>query len=342
MKLKWLFLGILVVFFAAGNVYGSDYSTDDCMFTGGSVSHAEPGVSQGTNYTSYDGHHHTVNDDLLYYCVGTALGGAGGGYLPAAAAGSAGRTTSTFFNSIVMPKAQNKARKKASMEAEKGFKPRAVTPAFRYEYVDLENIGDGDLSGMTAGFDWAFNNTTVGILVPYDYMDYNFITGNRIGSIIYGRYDYHVSNQLTVGASTNFNYMHTYLNSDNMDDVNLYGGGLGVTATYDAGTFVPSVAFAYQYSEDDTDMNDDHQHLIKMGLNCGYRLGDSFVLNAYGIWNYDITDYSMDADNDYFDLGGEISYNITETWGFNAGYKRILDLTDYSSDQVYIGTLWRF
>jgi hypothetical protein len=286
-------------------------------------------------------------DHLLqqHYAVADLMSGTGNGDLAASAAGPAGRTTRLFFQSVVMPTATTRAQKKAAAAGLTRM-PRTIGGTFRYENIDFENFeeGDGDIYGTNLGFDWSMDNITVGMLVPYDYLALDFANGNRIGTVLYGRYDYHITDMLTVAGSANFNYMYTDMNTGGDDDsVNMYGGGVGLSLTYDADTFIPSFGFAYQYSQDDSDYDDDYQHLVKLGFNLGTRIGEHAVVNIFTVWNYDVTSYDIDTDDDnYFDMGAEVNWNITDAWGFNIGYKKVADLDDYDSNQFYLGTIWKF
>lgn len=273
------------------------------------------------------------------------ISGVGGGDLAASAAGPAGRITRLFFQNVVMPSAMTRDQKKTAAASTVKM-PRTMGGTFRYENIDFDNLedGDGDIYGTNLGFDWTMDNVTVGMMVPYDYLALDFANGNRVGTVLYGRYDYQLTDTLTLGGSANFNYMYTDMNTAFGDDsINMYGGGAGLSLTYDADTFVPTLGFAYQYSKDDSDLDDDEQHLIKLGFNLGTRLGEKAVVNIFTVWNYDATSYNIDTvDDNYFDIGAEVNWNLTDAWGFNIGYKKVADLDDYDSNQFYLGSIWKF
>ncbi len=276
----------------------------------------------------------------------SGVAGAGGGSLAAATAGAAGRTTDLFFRNIALPRVTAKNEKAEKVEGR--LRAMDFGPVFRYEYVDFDDIGEGDITGTNLGFNWTYNNISVGVMIPYDYMTYDFdMTGNRIGTVLYGKYEYNLTNRIILSGSANFNYMHTDLNTRVMLDdhnINLFGGGVGIAATLDLDAFAPSFAFAYQYSDDDSDCVNDHQHLVKMGMNMGFRLGNKGTMNIYGILNYDITDYDTDVSDDdvYFDIGFEGGYNFTDTWGLNVGFKSVQGIDDFTSYQVYLGSIFKF
>jgi hypothetical protein len=147
-----------------------------------------------------------------------------------------------------------------------------------------------------------------------------------------------------LGFTANGNYIYTAINN-NFDDVNTYGGGIGISLTVEKELYVVSGAFSYQYNQDDSKSENDHQHLIKWGGNFGVRIGQSGVINLFGTWNYDVTSYKQAVqvtDDNYFDLGLAASWSISKTWNLNGGYKRILGLKDFESNQFFVGTLLRF
>jgi hypothetical protein len=48
------------------------------------------------------------------------------------------------------------------------------------------------------------------------------------------------------------------------------------------------------------------------------------------------------TDDQYWDLGRTASWSLTKTWNLNGGYKRILGLKDFESNQFFVGMLLRF
>ncbi|CAN2044183.1 hypothetical protein GMMP1_120025 [Candidatus Magnetomoraceae bacterium gMMP-1] len=77
-----------------------------------------------------------------------------------------------------------------------------------------------------------------------------------------------------------------------------------------------------------------------MGSNFGIRIKDNGVINLFGIWNHDVSDYDV-PDENFFDLGFEIAYNITETFSLSGGYKKVLGYENFDSDMIYLGTIFK-
>ena len=86
--------------------------------------------------------------------------------------------------------------------------------------------------------------------------------------------------------------------------------------------------------------------MVKFGPSLGYRIGSNAVVRVSGAWNNDVTDYELNINNnrddDYFDLGIEGAWYISDTWQIKGGYNRILDLDTYDGDQFYIGSNFTF
>jgi hypothetical protein len=124
------------------------------------------------------------------------------------------------------------------------------------------------------------------------------------------------------------------------DDVNTIGFGAGGSVTVNTDPVVPSVGVSYNYSHDDGETGD--YHLIKVGTNVGLVLHPRFVVTPYAIWTSDQTDYEEGDADDYFDTGVEMAYRLDTGWQFSLGYKKVVDLDNFDSDQVYLGALWKF
>lgn len=122
-----------------------------------------------------------------------------------------------------------------------------------------------------------------------------------------------------------------------------HGGGLSGSLHFIQENYEAGFGFSWQYNEDDIDMDDDHQHLIKVGTNVGGHVTDQQVINIFGVWNKDVTDYSADyGDDNYFDPGIEYRANFSGTWVFNAGYKKVFELEGYDSEMIYLGSNFIF
>ena len=100
-----------------------------------------------------------------------------------------------------------------------------------------------------------------------------------------------------------------------------------------------------QYNTDDIDRANDDQLLVKVGTNFGLKLGKRGALNLFGTWTLDVTEYDDrpgDPDDDYFDLGVDIAWNLSKTWSLSGGYKKVLGLDGFDSDLFFLGSLVRF
>jgi hypothetical protein len=279
-----------------------------------------------------------------------AVGGTGGGDLGVSTISAAGMTSSITFNQVILPKVETRSEREseqAALAQRLPRLPRTFGGMFRYEHVDFENGAsdlDGDIYATNFQMAWDIGNFSVGFLIPYEHLDLRSFNTNQIGSIFYGVYSLRLSPMYTMGFIANGNYVHSFL-EDNVQDVNTFGGGIGVSLTMDRDMFVIGGAVSYQFNGDDTSLPNDHQHLVKIGTNVGLRIGQNSVVNLFSTWNYDVTDYQQpvnNSDDNYFDLGIELSWSISRTWKLNGGYKRIIGLSDFESNQFFLGSLLRF
>jgi hypothetical protein len=279
-----------------------------------------------------------------------AFGGSGGGNLPASSISAAGVTSFTIFNQVVLPRIETETERETKQEEvarRLPRRPRTFGGMFRYENVDFDEAAsglDGNIYATSLQMAWDIENFSVGFLIPYEFLDLRRFNANLVGTIPYGQYNLRLNPVYTMGFTVNGNYIYTAIDN-NFNDVSTYGGGMGLSLTMDRDVFAVSGAFLYQYNKDDSNSENDHQHLIKFGTNVGVRISQNTVVNLFGTWNYDVTGYKQTAnvtDDNYFDLGLEASWSVSKTWNLNGGYKRILGLSDFDSNQFFVGTLLRF
>ena len=279
-----------------------------------------------------------------------AFGGSGGGDLAASTISAAGVTSFTIFSQVVLPRVESKSEQESKQEelAQRlPQRPRTFGGTLRYEHVDFEKDAsglDGNIYATNLQMAWDIENFSLGFLIPYEFLNLSSFDANMVGAIPYAQYNIQINSISTLGFTANANYIYTGINN-NFKDFNTLGGGVGLSLTIDKESFVVSGAFSYQFNKDDSDSENDHQHLIKLGGNVGVRIGQSSVVNLFGTWNNDITPYLQTlnvTDDQYWDLGIAASWSLSKTWNLNGGYKRILGLKDFESNQFFVGTLLRF
>jgi hypothetical protein len=279
------------------------------------------------------------------------FGGSGGGNLAVSSISATGVTTLLVFKELALPGAKTSTDKEAAQEEAaltQLKRPRTFGGFVRYERVDFEK-SDPDLSGNIYSTNlhmaWDIDNFSFGTLIPYDHLDLKSFDANMIGTVLYGQYKYPLNKIYSVGVTVNGNYMFMGINNKNINDVNTFGGGVSLSVTMDRELLVLGGAVSYQYNQDDSSSVNDHQHLIKLGTDVGVRIGKNAVVNLFGIWNVDPTDYKdvpRGTDHDSFDLGIEMALNLSKTWDIKGGYKEVLGLQNFASHMIFLGTLLRF
>ncbi len=253
---------------------------------------------------------------------------------------SAATSSRLVFSELVVPTMKTTAEQNR-LAAAGGV--RTFGGALRGEWVEKAGDENGLITGFSLGLAYDEDNYTVGVILPYDYLDFDSYRANRLGPILYGQYHLGLTDSLEATLTANANYLFTDLRISEAEDINTYGGGLSLGVRYSQEIFEIGVGGSYQYNQVDLDIEDDDQHLVKAGANIGVRITDNQVINLFGTWNYDFTDYEVDlVDDEYFEIGTEYRANFTETWGMNVGYRKVADLEDYDSDMVYLGSSWQF
>ncbi len=288
--------------------------------------------------------------------IGTPLGSSGGGSLAVASLSASGLTSGLVFNQLVLPEAQTATEKTAVPELLQ--RPRTVGGMFRYEHIHLHqgalnldgnsyttnlqlawDIGQSDLLGLKGEGTFSF-----GVLVPYDFLALQSFDAHIVGLVPFAQYRLRVSDTYAVAFTVNGNYAYTTLN-EHLGDFNTYGGGVSLSVTRDQDFLVVRGALSYQYNQDDTGSINNHQHLLKFGTDVSVRIGHAAIVTLFGIWNYDPTDYKNvvnKSNNNYVDLGLEGGVSLSKTWKLTGGYKTVLGLRHFDSNQVFVGSLFRF
>lgn len=293
-----------------------------------------------------ESHHYTI-DVLGISLISGVIGGTGGGDQAAAYTAPAGVTSRIVMQNLVVPAAKTRAEQKKENIRKALNMARTYGAALSWEDVDFDNSGEnGDLYGANIGMGWDNDNISYGFMLPYDYLDFDSFDAHRIGLIGFGQYHLKISDSLSTSFTGHLNYTYTDIDLDNgdNDDVNMFGGGLSAAITLDKDLFITTVGVSYLYNTDDSNADEDEQHLIKLGTNIGVRNGDNGVFNVFAIWNTDITDYdnNADVDEDYYEFGVEGSFTLSDTFGLTLGYKKVIELKGFDADQVYIGSTWKF
>lgn len=274
------------------------------------------------------------------------IGGVGNGDTASAYTSAAGVTSRMVFQNLVIPAAKTRTEQKKD-EALKAFgKARTIGASLSWEDVDFDASGEnGDIYGANVGLAWDQDSLSYGFILPYDYLDFGSFDAQRIGLIGFGQFHQPVTDNLSACVTGHLNYSYTDLDFDAGDgeDVNMYGGGLSGAVSYNKDLYILSAGVSYLYNSDDSDVDEDEQHLVKTGINAGIRNGDNGVINVFAVWNIDITDYATDPeDDDYYEVGFESSFSLSDTFGLTLGYKKVLELENFDADQIYLGSLWKF
>lgn len=304
--------------------------------------------------------------DLTALLQALGLSGAGSPYFSSqslASTSASSRTNDIVYNTILSPMPMTAAQKAEKNERrEKLGLLNGLNLFFadvRYEGGEFRQSNESvDIAGFTAGASFDIDEAfSVGALVPYDHLDIGRVEANRTGLIIYGKHRANFG-AFELTSTINGNYMYTDSQttlaaggSTLSDRLDTFGGGIGTRLQYDNdGSFIPSATFSFQYNEDAQSVEDIGQALIKIGPALGYRINDNALIQVSGVWNKDIASAIVKQgniafgkrDGEFFNLGVEGTWSFSKTWQLRGGYRRILDLDQYESDSVYLGSSMSF
>jgi hypothetical protein len=253
-------------------------------------------------------------------------------------------TSRLVFDNLVLPSVKTATELRLENEQKAKGGVRTFGAVLRGEFVKA-NDNNGAIYGFNLGLAYDRDKYTFGVMVPYDRIDIGSLEGNRAGMIAFGQYHLTPLKDWEVSLSGNINYMFTQLDygSGSDDNLHTYGAGASAALRYMKERYELGSGVSYQYNRSDNITTDNDQHLLKLGLNGGYRITPDNVLSAHASWTCDVTSYTYKPDNDnYFEVGTEYRTNLSDTWSLSLGYKKVLGMSNYRSDLVYIGTLTQF
>lgn len=266
-----------------------------------------------------------------------------------ASTSASAKVSDTIYRSIINPSIQTRSQQR--QQQDRPLQKLIVALAdLKYERAEFNDTNDkGNIGGFTTSGSYDINrNFTLGAVVPYDYLNFDTFEAHRTGIILYGKNTLKLPSHFELSTAVNGNYMYTasqFKTVSSSNQLSTYGGGFSTRLKFDHidSNFVPSAAFSLQYNEDNTDIRDNHQYLVKLGPSLGYRVLDNATVQVSGTWNKDITHYSQNTnDTEFYDLGIESAWVISDAWQLRGGYKKILGLKNFDSDSVFLGSSIKF
>ncbi len=301
-----------------------------CLFASVPVFTLIPQLAMAQQFPEEE-HHHTVSEEALVSSIESY-------------AATAQQTAAIIQQFLILPAIKTRTEMDEAAARQALQLPQSFGAALRYQNIDPKYAEDGDLYGGSLAMMWDTEALTYGVMVPYDNLDFNNLDANRIGVVGFGQFRQEIQQSLGMTYTGYLNYNNTNVSVGSKDDdINNYGGGLAAALTMDRESYVLGASLAYQYNTDDSNVRDDEQHLLKTGLKTGLRFGEMTALSLYGIWTLDFTDYDIDPeDDDYFEVGAELTASLSDTWGLTFGAKDLIGLDYINVQEVYLGSIWKF
>ena len=250
----------------------------------------------------------------------------------------------------LQPRAAEEARDEAADEEERAAAalvhlPSAIGGAVSYERISFWGQ-DGNVYGLSAGYQREIRRASLGGILTYKYHDMKVasldVSSSRLTGIVYGKYTLLASPvELSAGANAQAGY--AIMHGDGQDDYGVFGGGLFFSVGKDFGFLQATAGFSYSYAKMDLAIVQDFAHLLKFGAVVGVPIGQRLAVNLFVSDTLNVSDYDEKLDdNNYVTLGAEAGFQLTRSWGLSLGYKTVLGISEYSSHEVYLGTLWKF
>lgn len=264
-----------------------------------------------------------------------------------ASTSASSKVSDTIFNTIINPSIQTRTQQQQSKTLQKLI---VSVADLKYEHARFTDTNDrGNIGGFTASASYDINeNFSLGAVIPYDYLSFNTFQAHRTGIIMYAKNTLKLPSGFELSTAINGNVMYTASQdrvTNRVTQLGTFGGGFSTRLKFDNNdsNFVPSVAFSYQYNQDSTNIKDNYQHLIKLGPSLGYRILDNATISVAGSWTKDISQYKqLQNGNDFYDVSIEGAWLISDAWQLRGGYKKVLGLTNFESDSVFLGSSLKF
>ena len=294
----------------------------------------------------------------------------GAGCVPRSTLCASERNSFTLFNGIVLPRISTSIEKtELALQRGKSLfpltrqpegessgtqrppppRPRVLSGQIGYERVKLDMVSipdvEGNIFSTQAHLLWDVQDYSFGVLMPFDIMALDDVDVQRFGLIGFGQYRFLVTNRALLTSTVNANYAYAAVDAPNQSNLNIFGGGLSVALSVDQDRFVGGGAVSYQFHIDDSDRENDTQHLLKIGAQAGFRVVEKAAITLSGTLNYDMTNYQdtvRDVDPLTFDLGLEAAWSLSDRWTLTGGYTKGLGFDDFDSDKFLVGASWRF
>jgi len=266
-------------------------------------------------------------------------------------------TQNTVFDNVIAPRTPTRLEtKEREAEKEEGKTiqklPSSVGALMKFESFSFAGRS-GFKFGTTFGYEYEEDRIRAGILLPYDFVKSNDanLEFHRLGPVPYANYALLTEGPdpltLRLGAFASLiGVMNAGTSSGN--NTVTFSGGPSISAEKEfkavivkglIDSFITTFGFGFTFSSNNQ-KDSKVQSSIKTGLNVGVPIGDNYVANVYTNYNVQVEPDSLD--NDYYNLGGELSVYFTRLISATAGFKTVLGLDDFTSYEGYLGAILKF
>lgn len=280
----------------------------------------------------------TATQPIIASVVG-GTGTAAASYIAPAAA-----TGRFIFASLVTPEPATLLKIKSADLGAAFKKGRSFGSTGRAQFMKFDNAEDGNLYGLNLSLTQDVDDMSYGGAFAYEYLDFDTVEVYQHNFVVYLQKRYSLSDKLTASATGHLNYIYSYVNFENAGERSVNTGGIGTAGSisYDNGTYIGTYGLSYAYNHDDTGF-DEQSHLIKVGTVQGLRHGEKNVYDVSLVYNLDLTDYTNSSGtNDYYEAGARFHRDFSDTWSCTVGYKKVLGISGFDSDEFILGSNWRF
>ena len=244
---------------------------------------------------------------------------------------SADKSGLRLVQNVVVPQTKTKEQKEKLAQLA-GSKPKLIGGTISYE--DFEYYGiDGKTYEALGGLERSYDMWDCGFYVPLSYVDVTGGDWQTAGVNLYGKRSFSFEKaELSAGLTAVLDY--TFMDVEDIDNSLAYGAGPMGSITFNLKNLEIALGTSLLFMGN---TEYDSVPIMASGMNVGVPIGSYFVVNGT-VYRTD----NLDSENDYWKLGGSVSYAVSETFDVTVGANTVTGLDNFDSTAVHLGASWRY
>ncbi|MBN1516541.1 hypothetical protein JXA32_08220 [Candidatus Sumerlaeota bacterium] len=211
----------------------------------------------------------------------------------------------------------------------------AAIAAARYTRFDAHGV-DGNIYGITLGYERETDNSRYGIIIPYDRIDYDG-TAADADSFTFVPYYQYIPMRDPVKVATGPYLIYNYTFIHDMDNASFRGVGVNASVEKFFNAFWVRGAVAGEFLDSDVNrVEDDCVFRLRTGGIIGVPLSDKTEVRGYVMHTLADAPF-LGGDDNFFTLGTELSQQLSDGFSLAIGFLTPAGHRHLTSYTGYIG-----